>query len=561
MRYLGYGVRVPASWPVYDLTRQPLTCARFDRHAVYLGPVSPRQRCPAHAAGRTEALLLEPLTADAAGAGAVGAAGAGLVTGPDSIHLVPGHGRVVLTATWNQRPGVIERALRVDGLQDPAATAVAAAADGQPASASADGGAGLPSARTGAGLASARARTQTKTPGLGFDACATPSRAALSAWRASPYRTVGIYLGGANMACAQPNLNPSWVTAETAAGWSLIPTYVGLQAPTSTCGCARMAPGKAAAQGAAAAIDAVARARAVGLGAGNPIYYDMEAYTTGAGASRAVLAFLSAWTSSLHQAGYLSGVYSSAASGIRDLVAARGSATVEPDELWIANWNGKHSAADAYVPASDWASHQRIHQYSGDANLRYGGVTINVDGDYVDGATASTSSFVPDGTFVQISGSTTVYRIAGGAPMTVSGWTLFGGPQPVTTITEAQFSQLNRVPAVGTIVEGVPSHSYWQFEPGGRVPVAASSAAVTVEDAALTPYPVLGPSHSRCLVPALQRLTLAQARSRLAAAHCQLGTVRQLGGLGPHQPLRVSGQAPPARTSLPADYRVALTVR
>ncbi|MDQ6745783.1 MAG: chap protein, partial [Actinomycetota bacterium] len=56
VRYLGVSVRVPASWPVFDLARDPLRCVRFDRHAVYLGPASRRQRCPAHAVGRTEAL-------------------------------------------------------------------------------------------------------------------------------------------------------------------------------------------------------------------------------------------------------------------------------------------------------------------------------------------------------------------------------------------------------------------------------------------------------------------------------------------------------------------------
>ncbi len=58
--YHGYRVRVPASWPVYDLAQDPAVCVRFDRHAVYLGTPSAAQRCPAHAAGRTEAILLQP---------------------------------------------------------------------------------------------------------------------------------------------------------------------------------------------------------------------------------------------------------------------------------------------------------------------------------------------------------------------------------------------------------------------------------------------------------------------------------------------------------------------
>src|SRR5437660_1342581 len=60
IRYHGYTVRVPASWPVYDLARQPRTCVRFDRHAVYLGIPAAQQSCPAHAAGSRRAILLEP---------------------------------------------------------------------------------------------------------------------------------------------------------------------------------------------------------------------------------------------------------------------------------------------------------------------------------------------------------------------------------------------------------------------------------------------------------------------------------------------------------------------
>src|SRR5947209_10060885 len=53
--YRGYVVRVPAGWPVYRLHGAAGLCVRFDRHALYLGVPSPRQSCPAAAAGRTEA--------------------------------------------------------------------------------------------------------------------------------------------------------------------------------------------------------------------------------------------------------------------------------------------------------------------------------------------------------------------------------------------------------------------------------------------------------------------------------------------------------------------------
>jgi hypothetical protein len=254
--------------------------------------------------------------------------------------------------------------------------------------------------------------------GLGFDACTAPSRASMSAWSSSPYRAIGVYIGGANRGCSQPNLTASWVAEQTAAGWQLIPTYVGLQAPTSSCSsCAKLSAGSASLQGSAAATDAVNQAAIAGIGEGSPIYFDMESYTRTASASSATLTFLEAWTLRLHALGYESGVYSSSASGIADLVTRLGGIYQQPDHIWMANWNGSASAADPYVPASAWADHQRIHQYRGGHNETYGGVTINIDNNYVEGATAggTSSSDNPRGSFDTVSSP---------APgqVTVSGW-------------------------------------------------------------------------------------------------------------------------------------------
>ncbi|HEX5712226.1 MAG TPA: DUF1906 domain-containing protein [Solirubrobacterales bacterium] len=224
--------------------------------------------------------------------------------------------------------------------------------------------------------------------GLGFDACAAPSSAAMSAWGKSPYRAVGVYIGGTNRACSQPNLTASWVNAQTNAGWHIIPTYVGLQAPSSSCSsCAMLSPSRAVLQGEEAAVDAVAQAAAIAMGPGSPIYYDMESYTRTSSATNATLAFLEAWTEKLHSLGYVSGVYSSSASGIADLVTRLGTGYTQPDSLWFANWNGQASSADSYIPSYAWNDHQRIHQYRGGHDESYGGVTINIDNNYVDGDT------------------------------------------------------------------------------------------------------------------------------------------------------------------------------
>jgi hypothetical protein len=224
--------------------------------------------------------------------------------------------------------------------------------------------------------------------GLGFDTCSAPSTKAMAAWAESPFRGVGIYIGGENSACSQPNLSASWVSAQTTAGWHLIPTYVGLQATTSSCGsCAKMTTAAASTQGMAAAEDAVTEAGAIGIGAGSPIYFDMEAYTPSTSATNAALTFLAAWTEKLHQLGYQSGVYSSSGSGIADLADAYGTTYASPDDIWTANWNNAENTDDSAVPSSSWANHQRIHQFRGGHDDTYGGVTINVDSDFVDGAT------------------------------------------------------------------------------------------------------------------------------------------------------------------------------
>ncbi len=359
VRYRGYSIVVPRSWPVYDLAADPTVCVRFNRHAVYLGSPSTRQRCPAHEVGRTEAILLQ-------GPGVQPPSGS-------AARLAVPDREVTVSASWSRSPGTVARALGTRSLH------VVADADAA--------GARAATARAATARASATPGVYT---GLGFDVCSAPTTAQMSDWRSSPYHAMGIYIGGTNSACSQPNLTKRWVSTESARGWHLIPTYVGLQAP-GACSCASISTTVSTArrQGASAAADAISDAAALGLGAGNPIYFDMEAYPTGGRNTPAVLAFLASWTAKLHAAGYISGVYSSGASGIHDLNAKWGTSYSEPDDLWIADWNGKHSTADPYVGSGAWSAHHRLHQYSGGSNETHGGVTLNIDGDYLDGATAA----------------------------------------------------------------------------------------------------------------------------------------------------------------------------
>jgi hypothetical protein len=232
--------------------------------------------------------------------------------------------------------------------------------------------------------------------GYGFDACTAPSIPALTAWLTSPYRALGVYLGGTNRACGDGNLSASWVASAVGSGWSLLPLYVGLQAPcVGQSGLKKIAPALAAVQGSDAAKDAVARAAMFGLLPGTPIYFDMEGYkTTDALCSLAVQDFIAAWVTGLHATGYVAGVYGSAASTIRDVaLLPTGEA---PDAVWIANWNGKQSVfGDPYVSDTLWPTHQRLHQYRGGHLETYAGVTINIDSSIVDAPVAGPGGIGP----------------------------------------------------------------------------------------------------------------------------------------------------------------------
>jgi hypothetical protein len=462
--YHGYVVTVPRAWPIYYLARAPRTCVRFDRHALYLGTPSALQRCPAHLAGRTEAILVEPRAKRGprarAATNALPSLGARATT-----FAVPGRG-VVVAATWSRDQNVVMRALHRRSL--PAS----------PASASAH------RARKAIRAHAASAVYN----GLGFDACQAPSQSQMSAWASSPYRAIGVYIGGVNAACAQPNLTSTWVSTQVAAGWHLIPTYVGLQAPSNSCRCSSITPSQASAQGAAAATDAVNDAAAIGVPAGNPIYYDMEGYSRTSTNSSAVLAFLSAWTSQLHADGYASGVYSSGASGITDLVGQQGTGYLEPDDIWIADWNNQQTTDDPYVPSSDWANQQRLHQYKGAHNETYGGVTINIDGDYLDGATADTTSgsvtpaeppTTPSLTLTPLANGTTTVAASWSGSFGVSAWRILAGFDS----TGATLSSIAQTPAKGavtrlTVRNGAPYFAVQALGSSGQV-LSTSSAVAT----------------------------------------------------------------------------------
>ena len=109
-----------------------------------------------------------------------------------------------------------------------------------------------------------------------------------------------------------------------------------------------------------------------------------------------VLTFLGGWTRRLHAAGYKSGVYSSAGSGITDLAGRYTvKAYARPDDVWIADWAGRPSLTSPYLTSSEWPANHRLVQFYGGHAETWGGVTVNVDSDMTRGPVASTTAGSP----------------------------------------------------------------------------------------------------------------------------------------------------------------------
>ena len=364
VRFAGYTIRVPASWPVYRLDRDPSRCVRYDQHAVYLGQPGANQQCPAHLVGRTAAISIQAAASTPGPASGM----ASPVDIGDAIGTLP------------QVGGSVTR----DGRQHRGRTA-----HSQRRGSHKHGARHHRARHHGRGKHQAHPRTpRPRVARHGFDSCTTPSLAAMRAWRRA-FSAMAVYIGGVEAGCASPNLTADWVRAVTGLGWALMPTYVGRQASCSSFS-VRIRPAHAEAQGQAAALDAIHQAATLGMGRGTPVYYDMEAYHGHRRCKDATLAFLDAWTRTLHAHGYSSGVYSSASSGAENLGWAHrvnGHAIAKPDSMWFGLWDNEQNVRGLpYLLRSWWQGPRRIKQYEGPHRRSLGGYLLDIDSDWVYGA-------------------------------------------------------------------------------------------------------------------------------------------------------------------------------
>jgi hypothetical protein len=263
-------------------------------------------------------------------------------------------------------------------------------------------------ARDGAAPApvSARATVNPVTPGdftgYGFDQCLAPTQRTMNTWlNSSPFLSVGIYISGDSRACRkQPNLTPAWVATQLRNGWRLLPITLGPQASCQprfpryrddfkinpTPGADRRYA-TATTQGATEAVKTVNDAKALGITAGSTLWYDLEGFDSSNTRCReSALSFLSGWTTKLHQLGYVSGVYSSAGSGIAALDKARINRPRRfalPDMIWLARWDGVANTSSSYLREDGWRPGGRVKQYRGGHDEVHGGVRINIDSNFL----------------------------------------------------------------------------------------------------------------------------------------------------------------------------------
>ena len=265
--FAGYTFQVPRSWPVVNLARHPRACVRFDRHAVYLGTPGPNESCPAGLIGTTEALLIAPAAARSA------RSARSSVENPVARQIMVLAPRIHITATFSTDPAQIDQILGSAALPEPEIEIPQPVAMA-PLQPSRPGSRGQHRAThwRGSHRAAPLSAGITNYRGFGFDACEAPSSAYMRAWRRfSRYRAVGVYIGGADRTCAQPNLTRKWLRQQALAGWHFMPTYVGPQANLGQL----TSPAR---QATAAASDAVAQAQRLGFSRRTVLYYDMEGY-------------------------------------------------------------------------------------------------------------------------------------------------------------------------------------------------------------------------------------------------------------------------------------------
>jgi len=252
--------------------------------------------------------------------------------------------------------------------------------------------------------------------GQGFDRCEIPTLAQMQTWYSnSPYRVVNLYIGGVSRACSNNALSENYVSQLQVQGWKFIPTWVGPQAPCSGFNHKMSSdPAIAYQEGVTNANQAVATLANLGLtydnASGSVVYYDIEAYSGTQTCYSAVTAFMNGWTDTLSSLNNTSGIYgSSCGSHLSNFLSH------PPDVIWPAAWY-HNSGSGYYNPSatvwglpclsdSVFVNHQRIRQYEGGHFENWGGVSLEIDCNVLDGVVAVRTDAIPPVSSISLSGT------------------------------------------------------------------------------------------------------------------------------------------------------------
>jgi hypothetical protein len=171
------------------------------------------------------------------------------------------------------------------------------------------------------------------------------------------------------------------------------------------------------------------------------------------------------------------------------------------------------------------------------------------------------NAYPASGTFLTTTAGLS-YRIAGGAPIAITNWSIYGGVQSSVAIDAWDIANIPNPlarmvyrPNVGTMVEGLPSGAYWEFGPKNRYLIPPHPGVVRVDDRGLAPFSAIP-----CRVPNLAHQTLTQVKAALLKADCHLGKVHKHLVSRRRHTLRVTKQVPKARTKHVAYYTVGITL-
>lgn len=153
---------------------------------------------------------------------------------------------------------------------------------------------------------------------------------------------------------------------------------------------------------------------------GSALCADVEHYDrTNADCVLAVRRYISNWTVTLHQAGYLAGVYVHPGLRVARPVRVVPVRVLDPPRPGLdGRWDGNRSLTGwPTAPNAQWAGRQRAKQYLGDHNETHGGVTINIDSDALNAPVATAA--LP-------------YRVTSSVPLSPSN-TTYSSPLPKCT--------------------------------------------------------------------------------------------------------------------------------